>query len=372
MGYRFCPQSGIVCWLLLASSMSAALPAERDERREAVTDSGPLPPVKHEAVREPSGVIAITGEAVRSWRDCLGNQTEGRLVGLHGATVFLAVEEETLTVALAWLSTSDRQYVRSVLRAGGKANLFPGEADGKDESAALRLTASQWQRQLNQWVKVLNAGPAGDSKAAEEAWNHLRNVRDPKAIAPLATLAARENNTTVRTACVEAIAAIGGADATRLLVKLAATDRSTPVRASATWALCHLDDPATALAEFAQYLRVERFREPALVSLHATGLVRPLNSDEVPNAPLVDALIDTLIVKERRYVPYVVWWGYDTGWTPRGRHVHFQASRRLARFQVPVPCEMGRRMLVEYTGQDYGYDRQAWRGWQAKRFKASP
>jgi hypothetical protein len=63
---------------------------------------------------------------------------------LHGATIFLIVDGDVLSAALAGFCREDRDHVRSVLRARGKATAFPGAADPNDPAAALRLTASQW------------------------------------------------------------------------------------------------------------------------------------------------------------------------------------------------------------------------------------
>lgn len=61
---------------------------------------------------------------------------------------------------------------------------------------------------------------------------------------------------------------------------------------------------------------------------------------------------------------YYVWWGYDTGWIPdpvvvgAHRHAHFHARKGYARMNIPVPCEMGRKLLAGYSGEDYGYDHE--------------
>jgi hypothetical protein len=160
-------------------------------------------------------------------------------------------------------------------------------------------------------------------------------------------------------------------------VKIAVTDRNGSVRAAATWALSTLQNPPGAVAEYITFLRAEASREPALLSLQATGLVRPPQPSEAADRQLIDTLIGILILQDTRYVPYRVWQGYDTGWIPhflgngKHRHAHYSSKRMWAKFDVPVPCDLARQLLVAYTGQDFGYDRQAWRNWQVGRSSAT-
>jgi hypothetical protein len=362
-------------WLQLAAAQIApAVPANfGDIPEESTAFSTSLSkPGESQAERQPSGVISITGEAVRRWTDCLGNSIKGKLLGLHGATIFLVVEDRLLTCPLAGFSRDDRQYVRSVLKRAGAESLFPGTARLDDEASPRRLTSREWHKQLDDWATAIKSGESGDRQAAEEAWHQLRAVRDHATIEHLETLIKRERNITVRTACVEAIASMGGPEVTRLLVELAVTDRSGPVRAAATWAMCHSEEVQTALVQYAQFIRADRFRDSALMSLQASGLVRPLSSSETPNTDLTTALIESLMIKRSRYVPYYVWSGYDTGWTPTGgggiyRLFYGRAHGGGVRIDMRLPCKMAHDLLTKYTGEDYGYDQRSWREWQDTR-----
>jgi hypothetical protein len=327
--------------------------------------------------REAAGLIRIDGESARSWTDCFGSSVEAKLVGVHGATILLMVDGNVFHDALAGLSDDDLNYITSALERRGRKALLPG-SDGMRDIAGLRLSASEWIAQLDDWAKTIRTHENRDSKTAEHAWNRLRSVRDPTTISHLKVLIAREKSSdAVRTACVEAIAAIGGPEATSLLVELAATDESALVRSSAIWALRNTSNASTALAEFSERIRAGRFRKQALVSLKATRLVGQPYSTEARDARLTDALIGNLVMKETIHVPYVLWWAYDSGW--RGfskggsgglrarRHQHFRWSQKIALIERPVPSQIVHDMLVKYTGVDYGYDLQAWRNWQRER-----
>lgn len=354
------------------------LPPEKGERGEGEKRGSPKAQAEQVA-RDPLGGLTISREPVREWKDCLNNSMRGRLLGIYGATVFLTVEgHEDDVFPLAYLRIEDRDYIRSRLRALKKETLFPGAADPSDDAAKLRLTEPQWQKQLDQWVKAADADKSSDFAAAEVAWNHLRCITDPNAVQYLTALINRKLPMSIRMACIESLARIGNQDAMQFLVKLASSDRDGQLRASATWALCCLPDPRGVLAEYATYLRSEEVRGPALLSLLATGLVQPLQSNQVPDRQLTETLIGILVVKEARYVPYYVWKGYDTGWMPHAfggggeRHAHFHLRTGIAKFDVPVPCELARKMLVYYSGQDYGYDRQSWRRWQTAQTAKKP
>jgi hypothetical protein len=319
-----------------------------------------------------TGSIAIKGEAARIWTDCYGNSVTAQLVGLHGATVLLMVDDTVFGATLAGLTDGDRNYVTSALEAKGLGGYLPGTS-GMPSIGELRMPASQWAVQLDDWAKAIRVNEKKDQRTAEDAWNHLRSVRDPAAIDHLTRLIARESRDAIRTASVEALAAIGGPKTTSLLVQLAATDESDAVTASAIWALRSTSYPRLALAEFPKYMRAGRQRTQAIVSLKATGLVRQgyINSDRAE--PLTDALISNLVIKEVDRVPYTVWCMYDSGgnvW-PKGnggfrahRARHFHASTKVAHVKKLVPRQDAYEMLVEYTGVDHGYDIRAWRRWQ--------
>jgi hypothetical protein len=362
----------VTLWLQLAAQICLPAPESAGDNHEECPAFSPDPsksgasPVE----RQPLGVASITGEPVRVWKDCLGNSIKGEFRGLHGATIFLVVEDEWATFPLAGFSHDDRHYVHSVLKEAGIENLFPGAAGLDNEVSAQRLTARQWRKQLDDWATAIHSRESQDHQTAVVAWYQLRAVRDPAALTELEKLIKRERNVTVQTACVEAIASLGGAEVTRLLVELAVADGSGAVRASAIWGLCDTEEVPTALAEHVRFVRSERFRDSALMSLQSSGLLRPLSPSETPNTELTTALIGSLTVKRSRYVPYYVWSGYDTGWTPAGdgrqRFYRHRGHGGFARIDTQAPCYIARLLLTEYTGEDFGYDKRAWLRWSDK------
>jgi hypothetical protein len=250
----------------------------------------------------------------------------------------------------------------------------------------MKLSSSSWRRQLGQWAKAVSDNSPEEAAQAKTAWNHMRAIRDPQALKGLSRLATRATNELVRMACVEGVASIGSKEAIQVLVEISVTDRSGLVRAVATWSVSQVDAPPTVLEEYVTYLRAPKFREMALLNLHATGLVHPSGQNDVPNMELVDALIEMLVVKQTRYVPYTEWsYTRDGNWfksIPKSLIIpgapgistnpahgiypkwRFRTSRRIARIEVPVPGELSRKLLYQYTGQDFGYNRQAWGKWK--------
>jgi hypothetical protein len=368
MSAIFVPALAILGGMFLMAPPSAPK-EDRPTNVEDVPNQGPFGSPLSQL--NPSGALQIDGKVARDWTDPLGKSIHARLSGIYGATIFLEVEgeEKPMAYPLAGVNREDREYVRSVLRSCGHPELFPGVSNSSDEAANLVLNKDQWQKQLERWTKVILAAKRIPLDA-EESRKHIRNIRDPNALEPLTSMIAKQSDDSVRTAYVEAIAGIGGRKATSLLVKLAATDDSGGVRASATWALCSLKDPSEALSEYAKYIPVKQFRDSTLTSLCMTGLIRPLNTYDYP-PQVTEKLIDVLIMNQPIDVPYYVWWGYDTGWVPHsdgkaygvGRRALYHIQRRNMRFFIPVPCEIARKLLVDQSGQDYSYDQAAWRHW---------
>ena len=343
---------------------------------------GALPAVE----RQPPGAVVLVDQPRRDWADCFGNTAEGWLTGVYGATVFLS-DGENLSLPLVTLSDGDREYVRSQLQAVGEGDAFPGAVDRRDTAATMKLSLSSWHRQVERWAKAVTDNSPEEAAQAIIAWNHLRAIRDPQALKGLSRLATRATNESVRMACVEGLASIGSKEAIQVLVEISVTHRSGLVRAMATWLVSRADAPATVLEEYVTYLRAPKFREMALLNLHATGLVHPSGQNDVPNMELVDALIEMLVVKQTRYVPYTEWsYTRDGSWSnsrrlPSGRILRnpayglnkkwrFRTSRRIARIEVPVPGDLSRKLLTQYTGRDFGYNRQAWGKWKQSQSRS--
>ena len=356
---------GLVVTLLCAPSSTVA--AEPDRKPAEQSGLWTTAPRSSKGAGDSAGPFREQPEPARTWNDVFGNSIEGRFLGLIAATVILEVENQPVACPLVGLNADDRDYVRSWLEARGQRQLFPGATNPEDEAAPLRMPPSRWRTQLKQWGKAVRAkGPGRKPETAEAARNHIRNICDPNALEPLRETLTRDADDAVRTACIEALARIGGCDAAPTLVQLACTDRSGLVRAAAAWALAHAKPVERALPEFAKYLRVDRYRGAALLSLRATGLLQPLSTDDVPDPALTEALIDTIVVSQSVKVPVQYW--YDTGWQPRmspgpGLHRHRSGGVLWVPFKVPVPSALALKMLIDYTGHDYGYDQHAWREW---------
>lgn len=316
----------------------------------------------------PTGIIEIQGEESRKWTDPFGGSVNAEMIGLSGALIGLEVEGEPMAYPLAGVSPVDREYVRRVLESRGQSRLYPGTTDPQDEAATMRLTPREWEEKLSSWTAT--AMKTRTAEGLSSVREHIRNVCDPAALSALTTLIRRNLPDAIRTAMVEAIGHVGGDEATKALVGLAATDSSGAVRASAAWALCDSGSNQVAMEVFAKELRKRETREIALMSLAMTGIADRSDSDSEMEDALWESLIDMLVVKQPVTVPYYVWqsWGYAYA-SPGGGHSHFHFhSRRIWKtFFVPVPCELAHRILVKKSGHDYGYDRNAWRQWYHER-----
>lgn len=114
-----------------------------------------------------------------------------------------------------------------------------------------------------------------------------------------------------------------------------------------------------------KYLGSSRYSPTAAEALSISRLAQPLSMTEEPDPALTNALINTLVVIETGRVwvggsksrrgfsgstgSHAYWW--------RGGYVPVQ--QRLSNPQAL-------KTLTEYTGEDYGYDQQAWKRWYQK------
>jgi hypothetical protein len=80
------------------------------------------------------------------------------------------------------------------------------------------------------------------------------------------------------------------------------------------------------------------------------------------------ALIDGLVQTRVKKVPV---WYWEEGWVPDrslGR-TYYREGYRFVDVPEPVPNDAVRKALVEYTGQDFAYDKSSWKRWYDERTK---
>jgi hypothetical protein len=229
----------------------------------------------------------------------------------------------------------------------------------------MQLTGPEWNRQIQQWAKEIDSF-AESPDAATNAWHKLRSVRDESAVERLEKHIARERSSTTAKACVEAIAGIGGPQASIALVRLAVSDERSQVRASALWGLREKGDSPTALLEIARLLRVPATRNNAYFCLRTTCLLRPLQAGERPHKEVLNSLIQLLTLTSADWVPVFLW-----------QHRRLSATRWAGRStwrQIPIfsesPNADALQTLQDYTHQNFGYNRRAWREWSDAQAKS--
>jgi hypothetical protein len=292
----------------------------------------------------------------------------GRLVGLHGATVILTNDDEVWSLPLVSLTVEHREYVRAQLAAQGYGEAFPDVAGSKDAAATMRMSPADWSKQLKQWVDGASDNSPDKATAAQAARNSLRAIQDPQAVRALTKCANVGTDDSVRAACVEGLTSIGTAEAIQVLVKISVSDRSGFVRQAATWGTSQVKDQATVLHEYGNYLRLAKFREAALLGLFVVSSTRKESTAVEQNRELIESLIDILVITQSVRVGVQTWYYYDTGWVREitgGLHRHAESGMCcwVVPHKISVPCELARQLLARITQQDFGFEQRAWRQW---------
>lgn len=318
-------------------------------------------------VQEPVdlGKVVVRAEPPRAWTNCFDQSVEASFAGIDGTVVQLLVQGNPIDVPLASLSVSDIDYVKTTLARFGSDLLSRRDSMPDKETAESRLSASEWKRRINHWAMDVRSFPK-EPIAATAARNRIRSIRDENAIKVLESKLKTEKDINVCIAFLEALGGIAGEHAVSVLVRNAVVNNRQEVSAAASWELRNLHVPSIAIAEFAKLMKTS-YGQSALMTLHVSGLLEPLQPYEAPNSEITEAIIRLLELKYEEKVPIILWRGYDTGFIPIGsggyRSARLQTQRSFVVNQKLVPNELALELLRKYTGQDYAYSQSAWRKW---------
>jgi hypothetical protein len=200
---------------------------------------------------------------------------------------------------------------------------------------------------------------------ADDLKERIRNIRDPNALDAL-KVALADGSDYPRIVFLEPLALIGGRDAFRTLVDVSVTDRNVLVRKAAAEWLDKTGNAKDAIPQYVKYLRAPRYSASAARAVSTSGLTRELSSVETPDAALTNALISSLVIMERRIIPVKAW---RLTLLPGKVDVGHRYQERVVytRTQFAQQNEEALRTLIAYTGENYGYDQQAWRRWYEQR-----
>lgn len=267
-----------------------------------------------------------------------------------------------------WITREEHMADRGFVRYRGRWVLSQEKALLEEERRRERASR-KWFGKVKLWAAYVRDAELGKQQLG---LRRLHEITDPAAIAALDGLLAADEDDRVRLLFVEVVADIDDFEATRLLVLHALEDSSDEVRWAAVDALVERQDPG-ALRMFVQALesrdnlRVRR----AAVALGEMG-------DTSVVLDLVDALVTRHRVATRARRGTGI--GFSVGST--GLSAGGDASQPGAGLPFGAPVVGGMRLaagnprkvlyedvensevlfaLNELTGENFGYDQEAWR-----------
>ncbi len=232
-------------------------------------------------------------------------------------------------------------------------------------------TPTEWRKTLAEWRRQIDPAALPEhNPEGEAAKERIRAIRDPNAVAALEAAFASEKNHNVRLVYLEALGRIEGPKTLKRLVDIAATHPGEAERQLAANLLGELPDRRDAIPPLIKYLRSNAYSSYAAEALSASGLTQSQSRSEPPDPALTTALIDALVLTGWRFDR--VWWegppqGTGQGAGERGWQGGSSVYQRIVRVQFPILNEKAFQALVEYTGEDYGFDQIAWRKWYERR-----
>ena len=246
-----------------------------------------------------------------------------------------------------------------------------GGADGPD-STAVRDTMStgEWRKQLEEWRQwIREADRKGPDERGEAAKEQIRGIRDVNAVRPLEAMLS-DGREHWRTVFLEPLARIGGRQALKTLVRVSVMDSNVRVREAAARQIGGMENGRDAIPEYIKYLRSAQYSDEAAEALSWSGLAQQVSIIDEPDPALTNALINALVLKGTKDIP-MIYRRYYGSFQPRVGGYHASSGSVSERVYVPVhfplPNPKVLETLVEYTGENYGYDQNAWKRWYQKR-----
>lgn len=266
----------------------------------------------------------------------------------------------------------------------------------------LRLQAERREKRQQEWFRKVRlwagwlAGPSEVRRTA--ALEQLRDLRDPEAIPALVRFLAASRDPRLRRVFVDTVKRIPAETVPALLVNVALLDADRSTRLLAQQAVAQLPPPARGVAEQG-YIAALRHPSNAVVRRAAAAL------GSLGSRAAVPALIEALVTEHAYRVrvpgsstpsysfspsggfanPYAVPLPPEIDLALRAGQLPFgvivekqvfpgspEAQTRLVTVVRAVKNPSVREALQTLTGQDHGYDEQAWRQWWLRQKQLLP
>ncbi|TWT85565.1 hypothetical protein Pla123a_03720 [Posidoniimonas polymericola] len=250
-----------------------------------------------------------------------------------------------------WMTRDELMESRGLVRYDGRYRT-PQEVELLQRSERGSELAVNWKKQLARWRRDLGSSkPQEAMMAAEE----LQQLRNPAAASALVRLLSREQNLDVRDLLIATAAQIDHPATVQALATLSLNSQRHEERVTCLEHLIKANRPG--LAEI--YTRSLSSASNPIVN-RAGAALGMLGAEETLGA-LIGALITTHEFKAGPDAPGETNIGMDS----RGGFTFGNGKAEVIRRDLRNP-EV-RTALVQMTGENFGYDEQAWRRWLANR-----
>jgi hypothetical protein len=265
-------------------------------------------------------------------------------------------------------------------------------------------SAEEWRKQLLAWREEYRQAEAeGDKETAEAIKDKIRAIRDPNAQSALVGLFREERervekilhkmqrarddqadaalkaelhearHRNLRAVYLEALAGIGGRGVLEMLVRVSVTDNDPSVYRVAAELIRKSENRKDALPLYIRYLRSPGYAEDAAGALRGTGLAERVSMAEDPDPALTKALIDALVRKGTRYQRVYRYreWVHPGRGPGKGIGYTGRWESAFVPHHFPIPNRSVLQTLVDYTGEDFGYDKRAWEQWYQRKVRST-
>jgi len=245
----------------------------------------------------------------------------------------------------------------------------PAEVKASEEPPLESRSTAEWRKGFMAWRRQAVSAVPARYPLREEDLALLDRVRDRNAVSAIAALYKQERDLRVRMAYLRALSHIETTPAIEMLVQVSLADKEVRLRRLAAEGIAKMRNRKEAVELLARAIRNGKNRERALEVLDNAELTAPVSPGELPDPALTTALIDSL------WVPQIKWVERElrASWTsPAPGTTHGTCSNYYyGRFRVPVEVTVQAPPVLEtlrrYSGEEYGYDQDAWRAWYNAR-----
>lgn len=258
-----------------------------------------------------------------------------------------------------WAHPREVMQTRGYVEHRGRWRL-PQEIDLLEDRRRRILAGCEWRSRITTWRDWILTGDKRSGLAQEG----LKRLDDPAAVRVLHYLLKTERRFAARLVYCEALIRTGGPDAQAVLIERAVHDPDREIRRTCAEFLARTKPP-----EAAAYVnRMLRSKNSAAVANASAAAL--LLKDPSTLRALIDALVEMRYVNisESAMVRQNNLHGYNLDGAPPAaalppRHVRFDK-------QVPRENLDALEALVAISGQNFGFDPDAWKSWYAALKKA--